>query len=269
MNYRLQTSYYRDDAEDKVSRKVFLSLACALAVIFIFFISVGFAMQTKYRFILVSGVSMQNTLNEKPVGSGQDGVYILLTHDVDYGDIIVHKKSADTSVIKRVMAMEGDKICIARVKTADMEEEQIRFMRVKRNSNTVEILNKEDDYIKSYAKWDEYETRLNATSDGVTYGYNFYHTFIKDKTTATYNIEGVDYKFAVIPEGKIFFMGDNRSESVDCRERGAASYEDIEGKVVKIAHNVFSFKNSPFYLFNYVGSYFSLIWEEIMAYFSF
>lgn len=267
MNYNLQTSYYRDDEEDKISRKVFLSLALALAVVFIFFISVGFAMQAKYRFILVSGVSMQNTLNENPVGSGQDGVYILLTHDVTYGDIIVHKRSADTSVIKRVMAMEGDKICVARVKTADMEESQIRFMRVRRNSNTVEIL--EEEYVKSYEKWDEYETRLNAEVDGVTYGYSFYHTNIKDKSTVTYNVEGVDYKFAVVPEGKIFFMGDNRAESVDCREKGPASFEDIEGRVVKIAHNVFSFKNSPFYLFNYVGSYFSLIWEEIMAYFSF
>lgn len=269
MIYNLQTSYYKEDYEDKNSRKVFLSLACALAVLFTFFISIGLALQTKYRFIYVSGISMQNTLNANPVGKAQDGVYILLTKDVDYGDIVVHDKSEVTSVIKRVIAKEKDKICIARVKTSEMQEPQIRVMRVKKGSQVVEILD-ESKYIKSYEIWDEHEVGLNSNDNGIVYDSAFYGNYIQHKTTTTYQVDGVEYKFTEVPEGRIFLMGDNRTESADSRaEQAPALLDKIEGKVVKVARNVATVYNSPFYMLNYVGSYFSLIWDEIVAFFAF
>lgn len=284
MKYNLQTSYYGEDREENTSRKVFIWLAGIFSAIFIFFFVVDLAMLQKYRFILISGSSMQNTLNSDPVyGGGQDGVYILLTKDVTYGDIIVREKYDGTSIIKRVMALEGDKICIARVEIGegDDKKDQIRFMRIKAGSNKVEVL--EETYIKNYGvvdpntgkdgyeAWDEFETRSAPTIGEVVYASDFYRKHIEGKedeaTLITY--QDKEYMFVNIPEGKFFYMGDNRTNSDDCRKEGAQSADEIIGKVVRISHNVYSFKNSPFYLFNYAGGYLGLIWDEIVSYFSF
>lgn len=267
MKYNLQTEYYGEEIEDRSTHKVFMILAGILAFVFIFFLAVDLSFQNKYKFIYISGQSMAPTLNPNPVkGGGQDGVFIRLTQDVTYGDIIVHTKGEGddaTSVIKRVVGLEGDCISVARVPVEGYEEEQIRLLRVRRGSNQVEVV--EEDYINNKDNWG-----MESEFDGVTYGRYFYDNNIsKNQTVATYNYNGRDIKFVVIPEGKVFYMGDNRANSVDCRERGPALVSQIEGKVVKIAHNVYSFNNSPFWLFNYVGSYLSLVWDEIISFFAF
>lgn len=273
MKFELQTSYYGDEREERVSQKVFIWLAGIFSAIFIFFFVVDVAMLQKYRFILVSGWSMQNTLNPNATyGSGQDGVYILLTKDVTYGDIIVREESKDKSIIKRVMALGGDKICLARVKIADSEEEQIRFMRIKKGTTNLEIL--EEDYIKNYetdgyTKWDEKESVSDI--NGVRYSYDFYHESIEKNRgeVTTEIINGKEYLFLTIAEDEFFYMGDNRLSSEDCRQEGPKSIDKIVGKVVKVSRNIYSFENSPFFLFNYAGDYLSLIWDEIVSYFSF
>lgn len=285
MKYNLQTSYYGDDREEKSSRKVFIWLAGIFSAIFIFFFVVDLAMLQKYQFILIGGSSMQNTLNpDAGLWEGQDGVYILLTQDVTYGDIIVRKKYDGTQIIKRVVAMEGDKICIARVEVGegDNKKDQIRFMRIKAGTNTLEVL--EETYIKNYGvvdpntgkdgyeAWDEFETRNSYTfnENSPTYPREFYEKYIQGKEDITKIMyQNKEYMFATIPEGKIFYMGDNRTNSDDCRKEGPQSASEIVGKVVRISHNVYSFKNSPFYLFNYAGGYLGLIWDEIVSYFSF
>lgn len=261
---KLQLTYYRDDQEESISRKMFYILAWIFTFIFFFFLGTDIMMEEKYQFILVSGRSMQNTINPNPIpNGGQDGVYIRLTQDVTYGDIVVHQKEDSISIIKRVMAMEGDKICIARVPIEGEDREEIRFMRVKRGSSQIEVV--EEDYIKSYDDWNNNVTQ----HEGQYYEINYYNTYVFSGQTTTLSYNGEQYKFSVIPQDKIFLMGDNRMGSTDCRQNGPVDFDGIQGRVVKIAHDIYSYKNSPFYLFNYVGSYLSVVWEEIVSYFTF
>ena len=263
----LQVQYYKDDKKDKISKRVFTMLVYILLVVFFVFTTISFVFQTRYKFILVNGVSMQNTLNDKcgDTQGFQDGVYVRLTKDVDYNDIIVLEKvGEETTIIKRAMAFEGDKITIAKLEIDG--EESFRFMRMKRGSNELEVLD-ESEYIKSYEDWDK--GQLYETVGDIKYEKNFYQTYLKNGSTVKETYQGVEYEFAVVGEGRVYYMGDNRARSKDCRETGTAPHDKIVGRVVKIAHNVYSAKNSPFFLFNYLSSYLSVIWNDIIDYFTF
>lgn len=55
--------------------------------------------------------------------------------------------------------------------------------------------------------------------------------YLRDNVTTEPGIDGV-FTDIVVPEGYVFAMGDNRSESGDCRKFGCIPLEKIEGTVV-------------------------------------
>ena len=126
---------YEEHYQDKKAEKVALRLFYIFVYILLIFYGIMFvtdiAFNMKYRYITVEGLSMQPTLNTNPILDGdkyyQDGVYVLLTQEVDYNDIVIVSRPNDVkgqpnyTVIKRAIAFEGDKISIVKLPTGEYD----------------------------------------------------------------------------------------------------------------------------------------------------
>jgi len=268
--------YFKDEQENKQSDKLFIKFAIVLFVIYAFIFGTVFIYHSNFEYVTINGESMQNTLNPNPelrkdTETGeynfvQDGVYIKITTDVDYGDIVVINKTKTQSVIKRVLAFGGDYITIASINYDGNRD--YRFMRVKSGSDKVEIIN-EEDYIKSYYYWN----MISGTIvDNVEYENPLYSYYInQDYQTKTFtvNLDGEDRNviFFKVPDKHIFYMGDNRTGSKDART-GTMPQANIQGYVVKVVHNGTFIKDDPTkWFFKQIEDFFSIVWREISIFF--
>lgn len=263
--------YFLDEKEDKQSDKLFFKFAIVLFVIYLVVFASAFIFRANFEYITINGCSMQNTLNPNPVEIDnelvQDGVYIKLTQNVNYGDIIVLNKTEEESIIKRALAFGGDYVTIASISYDGNRD--YRFMRVKQGSDEVEILN-EANYIKSYDLWNmvegevvgdvEYETSIYLNYQGLQYNTKTFDVLLDGKER--------EVVFFEIPDDHVFYMGDNRTGSYDARFSGTLNKSHIEGYVVKIVHNGTLTKQNAFSsLFQQIGDFFSIIWGEISRFF--
>lgn len=267
--------YFKDEKEDKIVQKTLIVLVCVVFAFYLFLMFAHSLFVANYEYVTVNGLSMQPTLNSVPVMVNgkevQDGVYIRLTNDVDYGDIIIIDKG-EHSVIKRMIAKDGDKLSIAKVSTPNGE--QYRVLRIKYGSNKVE--NMYEEYIEGTCKsldgnvyhvgYDLWSAQNGRTEDGVEYESTFYSNYISNGLyqTSTVSYDEQEIKFITVSTGKFFYLGDNRTNSYDSRGAGLESYDNIIGRVVSIAHNASSYKNSWTFSFQKVGGYLEIVWKEII-----
>ena len=266
--------YYKDEKEGKISQRVLIWCLVILVVFYVLLFITNSWFQNNYRYVTINGTSMQPTLNPNPVNINgndvQDAVYIKLTsEDITYGDIIIIDKSTynyNTSVIKRLLALDGDQISIAKVHVVQGNENytEYRFMRIKEGSSEIEIVY--EDYIAGYGIWNSYVPILD---NEVYYEPYFYRMFLEDSQTTTHYVEGVgNVKFYTVMPGQIFYMGDNRTGSTDARWTGTDSQENVIGRVVSIVHNSTSIKNSLFWWTGRIKEYFAIVFDEIIKYFA-
>lgn len=174
----------------------------SVVVIFLFFA----------RLTIVSGDSMKNTLNNKDYIVVSD---FLLTYEPKRGDIVVIKgdfgKGAndtnyDNPIVKRVIATEGEKI---RIEFYD------RKTKIYINDSTTPYEIKGENYESSYySPFSIREQFLNNPNYHVGSEYDYYE--------------------AVVKEGCVFVMGDNRYNSADSRlqEIGFVPEKYIIGKAI-------------------------------------
>ena len=266
--------YYKDEKEGKISQRVLIWCLVILVVFYVLLFITNSWFQNNYRYVTINGTSMQPTLNPNPVNINgndvQDAVYIKLTsEDITYGDIIIIDKSTynyNTSVIKRLLALDGDQISIAKVHVVQGNDNytEYRFMRIKEGSSEIEIVY--EDYIAGYGIWNSYVPILD---NEVYYEPYFYRLFLEDSQTTTHYVEGVgNVKFYTVMPGQIFYMGDNRTGSTDARWTGTDSQENVIGRVVSIVHNSTSIQNSLFWWTGRIKEYFAIVFDEIIKYFA-
>ncbi|MBE7073642.1 MAG: signal peptidase I [Clostridiales bacterium] len=270
------TQYFMKEKEEKVATQVLYRILFVMLIVFIMFFSVNYVFNQKYEYITISGQSMQSTLNNEAVLSAivsdgkttynwvQDGVYIEKTKDIDYSDIIILEKSSDKTIIKRALAFGGDYITIVK-----NEQGEYRLIRIKENSNKVEVL--DEDYIKSYQEWsDDGQAPQDGLTPQLVYEPTFYSTFFgggyQSKQIYIESLQ-CNVTFFQVPENELFVLGDNRNHSADSRETGTISIDNIRGKVVEIVKNGTHYKGNDFYFLNRLKGYFSLIWKEILGFF--
>lgn len=264
--------YFLDEKKDKQSDKIFIRFAIVLFVIYAFIFGVASIYRSNFQYITINGASMQPTLNANPIYKDgkelQDGVYVKVTNNIDYGDIIVINKEneKDESIIKRALAFGGDYITIASV--GEGGNRDYRFMRVKKGTNNVEIL--KEDYILSYDYWN---ITQSTVVDDVEYERGFYYNFKSlGYETAYFDIEidGQDKSvvFFKVPKDDVFYMGDNRTGSYDARHTGTTNKKRVLGYVVKVVNDAFFKKqDSVSWFFQEIGDFFSIVWREIEIFF--
>ncbi len=264
--------YFKDEVEEKKTNKVFYKFVLALVLIYLVLFAIIYSYHVNFEYVTINGCSMQPTLNPNPelqdIDEVQDGVIVRVGHDADYGDIIVIDRGEDEdSIIKRALAFGGDYFTIASVDFDGGRD--YRFMRIKEGSDEVEILYEE--YIKSYEYWNMVDGYVN---DGIEYESILYvkYTQYLNYQTTKFDVEigGQTYaiEFFQVPEGEVFYMGDNRTGSSDARISGTTKQTNIYGHVVRIVHNGTFIKEDPVkWFFQQIADFFAIIWREILIFF--
>ncbi|MBP3344707.1 MAG: signal peptidase I [Clostridia bacterium] len=287
MDERPFYKYYKDEQSEKTASKIFVRFICFAIVIYAVLFGINYYFNANYTYITINGISMQPTLNPDPyllvkTVNGirksdyvQDGVYIRETQDIDYNDIIIIANIfADKTIIKRALAFDGDYITIARIETDDGQNEY-RFMRVKENTSTVEVV--EEEYIKSYQVWSNAYTVSQSqrpqdpSTAEIVYEPLFFNSFYnkgyESRLFSVHEADGEQVRFFKVPDGQFFYMGDNRTNSTDGREKGTTKVDNIVGKVVKIVSNGTDYPGNNFWWLNRLGGLISVLWDDILRFF--
>ena len=102
----------------------------------------------------------------------------------------------------------------------------------------------------------ELKIEKNGKSYSHQYEYNFYETFLKNYTqeSSEFYVSDNGLLYVKVPQGKFFYMGDNRAHSSDAREtdKGFGNNNYIVGKVES-------------FVFNY--NFANRLWEVVKYYF--
>lgn len=271
-------------SKDKVKNEtkhlaLYFTVHITLYIVLLFFL-IFFAWYTVFisthKFYAVAGPSMKYTLNrqidDNDSNSSFDAVYVDKISKVRLFDIVVIEKPKANSVIKRLMAFEGDFITVAKGVT-DAGEDCFYFYRIPKNSD-LESFSDENARlnevsgdlgykIRGYEDW--YKNReatldinveINGQNFAHQYELNFFQTFLdgfESNQSFNYHISADGLVYVQVPEGQVFYMGDNRGHSTDCRERGFADYDFIVGRTEFIVYN-YNFGNR--------------LWEVVKFYFN-
>ena len=265
-----------------LSRSILYIIILFFALFFIWYT----AFITTHKFYAVSGVSMMPTLNsqipldemdlESSKDKSYDAVYVNLVAKPKIYDVIVIKlPNKKDSIIKRLMAVEGDFITIAKTTNGEGQD-CLRFYRIPKGQNLsdaqAEVV--EDGTSGSYSilepdsLWthksqelirplvSELKIEKNGKSYSHQYEYNFYETFLKNYTqeSSEFYVSDNGLLYVKVPQGKFFYMGDNRAHSSDAREtdKGFGNNNYIVGKVES-------------FVFNY--NFANRLWEVVKYYF--
>ena len=219
---------------------------------------------TTHKFYAVKGVSMMPTLNGQiteeqlygDINSAQnesyDAVYIdKMTNPRIFDIIVVNKKASSDSVIKRLMAVGGDYITIAKGKTST-QADTFYFYRIPNGEELDSFTDEEAKVIEDgregyniyndQSLWTHYSApQTYMEKDSQAYEYNFYKTFLSnygnDNARYNYHVSSNGLIYVQVPEGEVFYMGDNRAYSTDSRERGFCDAKYVEGRAEIILHN--------------------------------
>ncbi len=236
-----QYLYFEDERCEKVTKKCLKGVFIVFFILTVIVISLYGWFYSNYYFLTVTGRSMQPTLNVdvQYQYDAQDCVIVDKNASLDYEDIIIIKNpfniNSDNTIIKRLLAKEGDKISIIKI------DGLYHLLRIKKGYNEIEVL--QEEYILDYLEWSKDAFVIDG-SQGVTYEEKFYNNYFKT-TGLFYEKENISQElyngkyvyFYEIDENEIFYMGDNRANSSDGRYYGPVNTDIVLGKVVKICYN--------------------------------
>lgn len=181
-----------------------LLLVVILAVLVIFCVSV-------FSFAKVSGDSMMDTLFDNDI------VLCSTMGRLRRGDIVTAGVSDDKVIIKRIVAVGGDRVVFRSTGDGAFPYNE-----------TVELYIDSGDGFKLID-----EPYIN---DGYMTEYGFsLQVVYNQRSLYVGDMQGVSDEFIItVPKGKYLLLGDNRDVSLDSRSYGLFDEDDILGKMTKI-----------------------------------
>lgn len=279
MNYQNEEYIqYSKKKKSKETRSIawYLTTHITLYIVLIFFL-IFFAWYTYFsvthRYYIVTGTSMQPTLNSSIVleDESEDAVYVNIYGNIDFGDIVVINASNNSDdIIKRVLATGGDYVTIARSgnsyyiyriakENVVLDENGIMTGSLIEDVNARLQENERGgfSYNIDYTSWGAEPGILQG---GITYEAQFYNQFIADADEEDLFISGGGLIYVRVPEDHVFCLGDNRANSRDSRYYGYFSLDEIVGDVEIIVYD-YSFGNR---VLQVIGFYYRQV-EEFFA----
>jgi signal peptidase I len=160
---------------------------------------------------------LNNYTSQELISGTSDGVYVNTTVKPMVGDIVVvHRPNEQVKfVIKRLMAVGGDKIAIKEVVLADGITKRYEVLRIPKGNTTPYVV------VENYVREENKVVGMKSVYD------NF-----QELMQTQPNKQVIDNTvFLVLQEDEIFYMGDNRGNSRDCSEYGPVKAENLVGRV--------------------------------------
>lgn len=197
----------------KSNKKIYFeSLLNAFLISLCLIVVSVFAFFATHSLLQISGHSMEPGI----ANSGQS-CFVKNNSSFTYGDIIVVHKNQKTDVIKRVIAMEGDKVGFYNLnpKEQNLDNKKYKVVLIKSGQTEPTFLN--ETYLSSID--------VNTTS---------YNKFVHLNNLENVNINEQTVKMLSIKENQVFYLGDNRAVSEDCSSYGAVAVSQVQGKVDQI-----------------------------------
>ena len=211
------------------------------AVVMALFLSLFVFIYT-HEYYPVKGQSMYPTINAS--GTDTNGVYVDVNNKGEFQDVVVATTEEGTTVIKRIMGFEGDKIGFI----AD-ENGVVNFYRI---PNGVENY---EDCLQSFKVNESY---LNDIQGNIIQQQYFEILLTKEPENKIYIMDKVNqklYGFYQIPQNEIFLMGDNRGHTTDSTSYGGLPLQNIIGKVdYMVVNNYFQVFEILFKIITFKGS---------------
>lgn len=268
--------------KEKVSSRIYAILATIVVIVVGFVLITRMAFYSVYSYSTILGCSMSPTINPgvsvgmkdesgKSLDSrkvSQDGAFFRKTKQIEHGDMFVltipnlNDDGKDGLVIKRAIAMEGDKVTIRKYNGL------YQIAVIYAGSDKIEIL--QEDYISNQVRWDwtylRYNNQASVSYLGAEYEGSFYSLYIggsygtqEERLTTIHDPIYGDTVFFNVQENEIFYLGDNRVYSADSRdpEKGLGKVKDVKGVVEIIVHGEI---NQPYTV--------NMWWKKVCAAFS-
>lgn len=196
-----------------------LIIICVLVAVLIFFYF--------FSFVPIQGESMENTIHDKQYCFSQRKAY-----NINRGDIvIINLPESDDKhdVVKRVIGISGDKILFMRAENNSYVDLYIR----KKGENSFKKLN--EPYLKERMRYIpaifNHTDVLPYDSKLTQYNFNKY-----DHNVDPNVYSNIDNKCVIVPNGNIFFLGDNRNVSRDSRYYGTQPLKNVKYKVLSVVY---------------------------------
>lgn len=170
----------------------------------------------------VKGTSMEPNIYERSSTYVGNGCYVTLNAAYTYGDIVVANGPNNYRIIKRVIALGGDKIGYYY-----NEQSSLYQLVIIKNGEDAELI--DESYITATIPESERLAILQKNEISYT---NFIDNNIDDLVEIEFS--GQSVKFLTIASNEVFLLGDNRETSVDCSRYGALDATAVFGKVILI-----------------------------------
>lgn len=193
-------------------KKFLKILGYFFGTIIIVICSIMIFFNTTHMYYKVYGPSMKPLLNANVTMATdtEDSVFVSKIKGYSRGDVVIidkHEKTAsgeEKFVIKRIIAIGGDKVCVKLV------EGEYRIVLIKDKTDQEQVLDEE--YLYNYSVNHVLFTKFNdlRTKDGINFDEN---------------------GFLIVGEDEIFYLGDNRLDSTDCSSYGPMPKSYVVGKV--------------------------------------
>ena len=246
------------DIKEKKSSILLTQVATIILTICLIFCLSAFLMSRTYYTAEVEGPSMFPTINSAvKLTNKNDTAYYTLKNSAKKGDIIIvdyKYASKDIDAIKRLIAIGGDTICYYEgnillngqvLKETYLEndykllENNPDYLKQSGYSSAEDWKNKGYEISKShFEKWcstllddtlteEQKDERLRDTTFFKNYSTDYVNSVTYNESLKTYVL--------TVPEGFVYFLGDNRANSSDCSEFGPLEKNAILAKVEFIA----------------------------------